>query len=117
MAGEAAAPEAWEIILFYKYADLSEGGAKDEVKAALEGAFAEAAKPLCGRILLAEEGVNGNLAAAAGPAMADLVAALLRLPHLGLRREDIKFAAAKDAEAPFPDLRIREVMLAPNAEP
>eukprot|EP00968_Pinguiococcus_pyrenoidosus_P027285 scaffold7363_cov263-Pinguiococcus_pyrenoidosus.AAC.18 len=63
MADVSDDAEAFHIVLFYRYVRLAE---VDAVAQQLQDAM-DSAEGLSGRILLAEEGVNGNLAAPEAP--------------------------------------------------
>jgi len=104
MADVSDDAEAFHIVLFYRYVRLAE---VDAVAQQLQDAM-DSAEGLSGRILLAEEGVNGNLAAPEAP-MQHFLAQLLDIKALGLAESDIKSSRTTSDTNPFPDLRLRRV--------
>lgn len=94
----------YTIILFYKYVDIAD--CCESLAADLRelcGRF-----DLSGRILMAPEGVNGNLGQSK-EVMERFVEALLGVAKLQLRADDIKYSTARLEGPPFPDMRVKMV--------
>ena len=93
-----------EIVLFYKYVPISD---PSKVQSWLQKLCAELG--LCGRVLVADEGVNGNLGAASRSDFQPLFDALAAHPEIRGGDIDFKLDVYSGAVPPFPDLAIKLV--------
>jgi len=93
---------AWNVVLFYKYVQIDDPAKFQTEQAELCKRFG-----LCGRLLIASEGVNGTLASLAsdGNAVAEYCAALAQ----DSRFADVDWKTSDSNTPPFPELSVRVV--------
>jgi len=93
---------AWNVVLFYKYVEIDNPARFQTEQAELCKRFG-----LCGRLLIASEGVNGTLASLAsdGNAVAQYCAALAQDPRFA----DVDWKTSESNTPPFPELSVRVV--------